>query len=73
MTLPEQYALSVLFCGSYDDIDEAWLQLGREARKRGLKPAGMPRAGTCHALHGPRGRAAALLLAAGPAGGEVKG
>lgn len=43
VTLPEQYALSVLFCGSYDDIDEAWLRLGSEARERGLKPAGMPR------------------------------
>ena len=43
MTLPEQYVLSVLFCGSYDDIDAGWLRLGSEARARGLKPAGMPR------------------------------
>ena len=43
VTLPEQYVLSVLFCGSYDDIDAGWLRLGSEARARGLKPAGMPR------------------------------
>ena len=44
VTLPEQYVLSVLFCGSYDDIDEGWLALGNEVRERKLKPAGMPRA-----------------------------
>jgi len=41
--LPECRALSVLFCGDYAGVDEAWLTLGREARARKLKPAGPPR------------------------------
>lgn len=36
-------ALSVLFYGDYDRLDEAWLRLGREAKERGLAPAAFPR------------------------------
>lgn len=41
--LPECRALSVLYYGDYDGSDDAWLTLGREAKARGLKPAGYPR------------------------------
>ena len=41
--LPSCRALSVLYYGSYDDMNEVWLTLGREAKARGLKPAGLPR------------------------------
>ena len=41
--LPECRALSVLYYGDYDGVDEAWLRLGREVKDRGLKPAGFPR------------------------------
>lgn len=41
--LPACRALSVLYYGSYDNMDEVWLTLGREAKARGLKPAGLPR------------------------------
>lgn len=41
--LPECRALSVLYYGDYDGVDEAWLMLGREVKDRGLKPAGFPR------------------------------
>ncbi len=44
VTLPECRAVSVLYYGDYDDMDEAWLTLGRETKARGLKPAGFPRA-----------------------------
>ena len=43
VTLPECRALSVLYYGDYDEMDEAWLTLGREAKARGLEPAGFPR------------------------------
>ena len=43
VTLPECRVLSVLYCGPYDGIDEAWLTLGREAKARGLKPVAPPR------------------------------
>ena len=42
-TLPECRVLSVLYYGSYDDMDGAWLTLGREVKARGLTPAGFPR------------------------------
>lgn len=41
---PSCTALSVLYYGDYSSIDEAWLTLGREAKKRALTPAGFPRA-----------------------------
>lgn len=41
--LPECRALSVLYYGSYDGVDEAWLRLGREARERSVKSVGLPR------------------------------
>ena len=40
---PSCKALSVLFYGDYNRLDEAWLRLGREAKERGLVPAGLPR------------------------------
>ncbi len=43
VTLPACRALSVLYYGDYDGVDEAWLTLGREVWERGLKPAGFPR------------------------------
>ena len=43
VTLPECRVLSVLYHGDYDGVDDAWLALGREAKVRGLKPAGYPR------------------------------
>lgn len=43
VTLPECRALSVLYYGSYDGVDEAWLTLGREAKARGVTPIGPPR------------------------------
>ena len=43
VVLPECRALSVLYCGDYSGIDEAWLTLGREVRARGLTPAAPPR------------------------------
>lgn len=43
VTLPECRAVSVLYYGDYDDMDEAWLTLGRETKARGLKPTGFPR------------------------------
>ena len=41
--LPECRALSVLYCGDYSGVDEAWLTLGREVKARGLTPAAPPR------------------------------
>ena len=41
--LPACRALSVLYYGNYDQVDEAWLTLGREVKARGLTPAGLPR------------------------------
>ncbi len=43
VVLPECRVLSVLYCGEYDGIDEAWLRLGREVKERGLKPVAPPR------------------------------
>ena len=43
VTLPECRVLSVLYCGDYSGVDEAWLTLGREAKARRLTPAGAPR------------------------------
>lgn len=43
VTLPRCRVLSVLYCGGYDHVDEAWLRLGREAREREVKIVGMPR------------------------------
>lgn len=43
VVLPECRVLSVLYCGDYSGVDEAWLALGREAKARGLTPAGAPR------------------------------
>ena len=41
--LPECWVLSVLYCGDYAGVDEAWLTLGREVKARRLTPAGAPR------------------------------
>lgn len=41
--LPSCMALSVLYYGDYSNVEEAWLTLGREAKKRGLTPAAFPR------------------------------
>lgn len=35
-------ALSVLYYGDYDGVDEAWLRLGKEVKARNLKPLGSP-------------------------------
>ena len=43
VTMPECRALSVLYYGGYDGVDEAFLTLGREVKARGLKPAGFVR------------------------------
>lgn len=43
VTLPACKALSVLYYGDYDGVDEAWLTLGREVKARNLKPVGSPR------------------------------
>ena len=43
VTLPPCRALSVLHYGDYDNVDAAWLTLGREVKARGLRPAGPPR------------------------------
>ena len=43
VTLPACRVLSVLYYGSYDGVDEAFLTLGREVKARGLKPAGFVR------------------------------
>ncbi len=43
IVLPACKALSVLYYGSYANVDEAWLTLGREVKKRNLKPVGFPR------------------------------
>lgn len=40
---PSCTALSVLYYGDYSSLSEAWLKLGREAKERGLTPAGFPR------------------------------
>ena len=42
-TLPPCRALSVLCCGGYGEINEAWLTLGREVRARALTPTAPPR------------------------------
>lgn len=41
--LPPCRALSVLCCGGYGEINEAWLTLGREVRARALTPTAPPR------------------------------
>lgn len=43
LILPECKVLSVLYCGEYSGIDEAWLTLGREVKARKLKPTAPPR------------------------------
>ena len=43
LVLPECRVLSVLYCGDYSGVDEAWLTLGREVKARGLTLAGNPR------------------------------
>ena len=43
VVLPECRALSVLYCGDYSGVDEAWLMLGREAKARKLTTAAPPR------------------------------
>ena len=43
VVLPECLTLSVLYCGDYSGINEAWLTLGREVKTRGLVPADAPR------------------------------
>lgn len=41
--LPSCTALSVLYYGDYSDVEDAWLTLGKEVKKRGLSPADFPR------------------------------
>jgi len=41
--LPECWVLSVLYCGDYNGIDEAWLVLGMEVKAKNLTPAAPPR------------------------------
>ncbi len=43
LVLPECRVLSVLYCGDYSGVDEAWLILGREVKARDLTLAGNPR------------------------------
>ncbi len=43
VVLPECRVLSVLYCGDYAGIDEAWLTLGRKVKAHNLTPAGFPR------------------------------
>ncbi len=43
VVLPACKALSVLYCGGYDGIDNAWLTLGKEVKARGLKAKDFPR------------------------------
>lgn len=40
---PSCTVLSVLYYGSYSGLDDAWLKLGAEVKKRRLTPAGFPR------------------------------
>ena len=35
--------LSVVYCGDYNGIDEAWLVLGMEVKAKNLTPAAPPR------------------------------
>lgn len=41
--LLECWVLSVLYCGDYSGIDEAWLVLGMEVKAKNLTPAAPPR------------------------------
>lgn len=41
---PPCKAICVFYYGNYGGIDKAWLKLGEEVRRRGLTPAGFPRA-----------------------------
>ena len=43
VTLPACKVLSVLYYGDYDGVDQAWLTLGAEMKKRSLRPVGSPR------------------------------
>ena len=43
VVLPECRVLSVLYCGDYSGLNEAWLTLGHEVKARSLTPAGYPR------------------------------
>lgn len=43
VTLPACKALSVLYYGDYDNVDTAWLTLGKQVKERNLKPTGAPR------------------------------
>lgn len=40
--LPECRVLSVLYCGDYSGIDEAWLALGRDVKAQNLTPDAPP-------------------------------
>ena len=40
--LPECWVLSVLYCGDYSGIDEAWLIPGKEVKAQNLTPAAPP-------------------------------
>ena len=43
VVFPACKALSVLYLGSYKDVNRMWLALGKEVRERNLIPAGYPR------------------------------
>lgn len=43
VTLPACKALSVLYYGDYDNIDSAWITLGKQVKERNLTPIGSPR------------------------------
>lgn len=40
---PSCMALSVLYYGSYGNLDKVWLKLGQEVKERGFTPIGFPR------------------------------
>lgn len=74
VTLEACRVLSVLYYGDYSGVDEAWLTLGRGGKGAGAE-ARRRAAGAGHrgAVHGAGDRDAAVLLAAGAAGGGIKG
>lgn len=43
VVIPACKALSVLYCGDYENSDKCWLIINEELKKRNLKPSGLPR------------------------------
>ncbi len=46
VSVPDYPALTLFYCGDFSELDEAYLRLGREARRRGLEPGGYVRMDT---------------------------